>query len=191
MRHLYVTTHADVEIDPDVPVPDWRLNARGRRRHAAFAARVQGLGAVCSSYERKAMEGADIVAGVHGLVAQRVIALHENDRSATGYLPEAAFQRVVDRFFAEPRQSVRGWERAIDAQYRVVATLKRVLAEAPKEGPIVVVAHGGIGALFRARLLGAKIDRSHDQPGRHGGNFLTVGLPDWTLEGDWTPIEAA
>ncbi len=41
-------THAEVEIDPEVPVTEWRFSGPGRIRHEA---------------------------------------LHENGRSATGYLP--------------------------------------------------------------------------------------------------------
>jgi hypothetical protein len=30
-RIVWIITHADVVIDPSVPVPDWGLNARGAR----------------------------------------------------------------------------------------------------------------------------------------------------------------
>lgn len=188
---LWYVTHADVVIDPEVPVPDWGLTDRGRARHLAFGRRVSGIGSVFCSSERKAIEGANIIADAHGLVARQVLSLHENDRSSTGYLPGPEFEATADAFFARPRERVRGWERAIDAQYRIVATLKRVVAEAPKEGDIVVVAHGAVGALLRAHLLGDSISRSHDQPqGRGGGHVMGIRLPDWELEQDWTAIEA-
>ena len=57
-----------------------------------------------------------------------VAALHENDRSATGYLPPDRFEAVADRFFAEPETSVLGWERAVDAQARIVACVARIVA---------------------------------------------------------------
>jgi hypothetical protein len=46
--------------------------------------------------------------------------MHENDRSATGFLPPDEFETVANRLFAEPLVSIRGWERAIDAQLRIV-----------------------------------------------------------------------
>jgi hypothetical protein len=36
-RLVWIITHADVVIDPAVPVPDWGLNPRGAARHAALA----------------------------------------------------------------------------------------------------------------------------------------------------------
>ena len=45
----------------------------------------------------------------------------ENDRSATGFLPREEFWATADLFFAHPTESIRGWERAIDAQARIVA----------------------------------------------------------------------
>ncbi|ASP22702.1 histidine phosphatase superfamily (branch 1) [Antarctobacter heliothermus] len=189
MRRIFFVTHADVIMDPVVPVTDWQLSARGTARHRAFARACPPVGSVFSSFERKAMDGADILAEAQGLVARRVASLHENDRSATGYLPPAEFEAMADAFFAHPRDSQRGWERAIDAQARVVMTLRRVVAEAPS-GDIAVVAHGGIGALLRAHLRGVGIDRSHDQPaGGGGGHLMVVSLPDWRLLQDWTRIE--
>lgn len=188
MRRLFFVTHADVVIDPDVPVPAWRLSMRGIARHRAFARVCPPLGCVVSSEERKAMDGADSLADAQGLPVRRVAALHENDRSATGYLPHAEFEVMADAFFANPHDSQRGWERAIDAQARVVKTLHGVVAEAPA-GDIAVVAHGAIGALLRAHLLDVDIDRSHDQPAGGGGHLMVVALPDWQLLRDWTPIE--
>lgn len=197
MRRLYYITHADVVIDPDVPVPEWRLSARGKARHEDFARRCPPVSSVFSSMERKAREGAAILAEDRGLVHREVLSLAENDRSATGYLPGPEFETMADAFFANPRESVRGWERAIDAQYRIVATLKRVVAEAP-DGDIAVVAHGGIGALLRAHLTGSEIDRSHDQPRGAGGHVLVVGLPAsgdadggaWRLLDGWISIDS-
>lgn len=188
MRTLYYLTHAEVVIDPDMPVPDWHLSAQGRDRHARFAALCPPLRCVVSSGERKAAEGAAILADAQGLRVTEVPELHENDRSSTGYLPGPEFEAMADAFFARPRDSVRGWERAVDAQARVVAALKRLIQRAPP-GDIAVVAHGGIGALLRAHLLGAPIDRGHDQPSGGGGHVMVIGLPGWTLAQDWTRIE--
>lgn len=154
VRRLYDVSHAEVAIDPSVPVPDWGLSKTGHARHAAFADLCPPVGSVFSSDERKAREGAEILATLRGIVVRRVLSLHENDRSATGYLPPEECEAVADAFFANPRERVRFWKRAIDAQARIVATLRRVVAEAP-EGCIAVIAHGGVGALFRAHLLDA------------------------------------
>lgn len=193
MRHVHVITHPEVEIDPAIPVPDWRLSARGLARSRAMlgAPWVAGIGAVFSSAERKARDMADILGAHLGLTPVIDAGLGENDRSATGYLPRAEFERTADAFFAHPETSIRGWERAVDAQARIVAAVARVVAAAPPEGDIALIAHGGVGALLLCHLTGAPISRAADQPGEGGGNRFVFTLPGWTPVGGWQPIEAA
>lgn len=188
MRRLFYLSHAEVEIDPAVPVPEWRLSARGMARHGVFARHCPPLAAVWSSTERKACDGAASLAAAQGLSVRLLETLGENDRSATGYLPGPQFEATADAFFARPDESVQGWERAIDAQARIIGALRQVIAAEP-HGDLAVVAHGGVGALLRAHLLGMRIDRSHDQPAGGGGHLLVFGLPDWRLLTDWTRIE--
>lgn len=188
MRRLFFITHADVVIDPDVPVPQWRLSERGRARHEALALAMPPLEAVYASTERKAQDGAEILANALGLTVIQREALGENDRSATGFLPKEEFERTAATFFAEPDSSVRGWERAVDAQRRIVAALKAI--EAETSGDVAVVAHGGVGSLTRAHLMEGSIGTEHGQPGGTGGNMLEISLPGWTLRRDWIPIES-
>ena len=56
-------------IDPAVPVPLWGLSERGRARHAAFNAAypIARIGAVYSSAETKARDGAAILAAAIGI----------------------------------------------------------------------------------------------------------------------------
>jgi broad specificity phosphatase PhoE len=185
---LHFITHPEVMIDPAVPVPRWPLTATGIARMRALAAlpEMGGLGAVWASTECKAIEGAGILAAHLGLPVRVLEALGENDRSSTGYLPEAEFQTVADQFFARPEESVRGWERAVDAQARIVAAVAWVRAESP-DGPVAVVAHGGVGALLRAHLAGAPIARCWDQPGA-GCRFL---MQPGQAPGPWIPLPAA
>ncbi len=163
-------THPEVEVAPEVPVPDWGLSAAGRLRLGRLLSRpwVAGLTRVVSSGERKALETAHALAGHVGLPVLTNERLGENDRSSTGFLPPAEFEAVADAFFARPEVSVRGWERAVDAQQRVVAAVTSALAGAT--GDTAVVAHGGVGTLLLCHLLGVPIDRGLDQPGQ--GSFF-------------------
>src|SRR5512140_773096 len=122
MSTVRYLTHPQVQIDPDVPVPQWSLSPVGRARtetiaNAGWLARTTQI---ISSGERKAIETAEIIADRLGLMIEIREAMHENDRSATGFLNPAEFEDVANQFFAEPHLSVRGWERAIDAQARIV-----------------------------------------------------------------------
>jgi broad specificity phosphatase PhoE len=192
MPTLYFITHPDVVIDPAVPVPDWPLSARGRSRMRAALTQpwLASVGSLWSSQERKALDAAGILANHLRLPVRQITELGENDRSATGYLPRAAFEAVADQFFAQPDQSVRGWESAIDAQRRIVAAVDRIIADAGPDGTdIAVVSHGGVGALLLCHLLGCPITRVHDQPANNGGNMFAFDTVTRRPLGLWQPID--
>jgi broad specificity phosphatase PhoE len=163
---VHVVTHPEVRVDPDVPVPEWGLSdaGRARLRHLLALPWVPRLTRVVTSAERKARETAAALAAATGLPVGVDPGLGENDRSATGFLPPAEFEATADAFFARPTESVRGWERAVDAQARVVAAVARAVDGA--DGDVAVVCHGGVGTLLLCRVLGVPIDRRRDQPGQ-------------------------
>jgi broad specificity phosphatase PhoE len=190
MATVFFITHPDVLIDPDLPVPDWRLNPRGIERMRAMLSQpwVPGIVHVSSSTELKAIDGATILAEHLRLAVVPHPGLGENDRSSTGYLPKPEFEAMADAFFAHPEKSVRGWERAVDAQARVVAAMRDVLAAAPL-GDVAVVAHGGVGALLLCHLRRSSISREADQPSGSGGHVLAFDRSDWNLRHGWRAID--
>lgn len=192
MSTLWYVSHPEVAIDPAVPIPQWGLSAVGRARAKHLAGRpwLAAVTRVVSSAEAKAVETATVLARGRGLRVEVRPPTHENDRSATGFLPPAEFEQVADVFFAHPTESVRGWERAVDAQARIVAALADLVgpSAAPDEGgDVVVVGHGAVGTLWACHLAGAPIDRSWDQPG--AGSVLAVDRPTATLRHRWRPLE--
>jgi broad specificity phosphatase PhoE len=144
---------------------------------------------VFSSAERKATDLAQVLADHLGISPVIIDALGENDRSATGYLPKDEFEAMADAFFARPQESVRGWERAIDAQYRIVTAVDHTLSVAPAEGDVAIVSHGGVGALLLCHLKGSAISRADDQPGHGGGNVFSFDAATRTLLSGWRRIE--
>lgn len=189
MFAVYIT-HPQVAIDPDVPVPQWGLSAIGaeRARKAAQAGWVSSLSRIVSSAEKKAIETAGILAAAAGVTVEVVEAMHENDRSATGFLPPPAFEEAANWFFAHPQESFKGWERAADAQARIVRQVERALEGHDRTKPIAFIGHGGVGTLLKCHLAGLPIARSHDQPGG-GGNLYCFRLADRALACEWTPME--
>jgi broad specificity phosphatase PhoE len=181
MFALYVT-HPQVLIDPAVPVPDWGLSERGRARATREMRRF------VASTERKAIETAEILAAGR-LPVETDHAMGENDRAATGFLPPDAFEDAANWFFAHPEQSFKGWERALDAQARIVAAVERVLTGHDPETPIAFVGHGGVGTLLKCHLMGKPIARDGDQPAG-GGNLFAFRLADRAVTCDWTPMES-
>src|SRR5277367_4169023 len=119
MSIVHFITHPEVVIDRAIPVPDWPLSPMGRermRRATLEQPWFRDIRTLFSSAERKARDAAAIIAEYLSLQPAVIDDLGENDRSATGYLPRQEFEAVADEFFARPQQSVRGWERAADAQ---------------------------------------------------------------------------
>jgi broad specificity phosphatase PhoE len=183
----YFLTHPEVVVDPAAPIESWGLSAAGRAR-AAVAHHVAwdtGIARIVSSAEQKALETADLLARAVGGTATSDPLLGEIDRSATGYLPPAEFEPVVDAFFARPAESVRGWERAVDAQARIVAAV-RALTGGGED--VTVVAHGAVGALLLADLRGAAVSRTLDQPGM--GSVFTFDPRAWRALSGWTRVAA-
>jgi broad specificity phosphatase PhoE len=138
---------------------------------------------IFTSSERKARDAAQILADGLGLGGYCVIAnLGENDRSTTGFLAKDEFKATVDAFFAQPLQSIRGWEPAADAQARIVGAVEQAVSQTLERIDIAIVGHGGTGTLDRTsrkllcdgwqycHLAGVAIDRRYDQPATNGGN---------------------
>lgn len=187
MARLFFITHPDVTVDPRIDVRRWRLSDTGITRMRAFAEVpvVADLRAIWSSGEAKAIEAAGILAAGLGLGVQVDDDLGENDRSATGFLPPEEFEQVADRFFADPEQSVRGWEPAASAQRRIGAAMDRILA-GHDGGDIAIVAHGAVGSLLLCKYLGQPISRAADQPFQ--GHYWLANLPDRAILHRWKPI---
>lgn len=190
---IYFVTHADVQIDPDVPVPQWGLSAKGKARHAKFNDTLLALNIteIYCSGEQKAIDGALIMSERFDVSYNVVTGLHENDRSATGYLPPLEFEKTADEFFENPLQSVRGWEMASTAQQRIVSTIDDIVKNSSSEGSIAIVSHGGVGALLLCHLSNVPISRTMDQPGSGGGNYFVFNAATRMLVRGWENIDSA
>ena len=116
-------------------------------------------------------------------------AMHENDRSATGFLPPAEFDGIVDRFFAQPLVSVRGWERAAGAQARIADETETVL-DRNQGGDVLFVGHGAVGTLLFCHYSKIKISRTHDQP-VGGGNYFSLLKENRRILHPWRRMEEA
>ncbi|MPZ09517.1 MAG: histidine phosphatase family protein [Kiloniellaceae bacterium] len=191
MTRVRYLTHPQVQVDPLVPVPRWGLSAEGRARVEALATAgwLAGTTRIVSSGERKALETATILAAALNLDVEIREAMHENDRAATGFLPPPAFEAVADAFFAQPTVSVSGWERAVDAQARIVREAEAVLAR-EMAGDLLFVGHGAVGTLLYCHYAGLAIARVHDQPAG-GGHYFVLAWEDRRVLHPWRRMEDA
>lgn len=194
MSYALYVTHPQVVQDPAVPVPRWGLSLKGRERAERFANHKMVCAArrIISSNETKALELAAALEAVSGIRVESGENFGENDRSSTGFVPSERFEQLADAFFDEPEVSTEGWERAIDAQARVVGAFEAALAGHDSALPVVFTGHGAVGTLLKCHLGGLAIARREDQrrigdPG--GGNVFVVRLRDRKLLSDWMAME--
>lgn len=189
MPIAYYITHPQVQVDANVPVPEWGLSDIGRARTSAMLDQpwVGSIRRIVSSGERKAIETAEILGRHLRLAVEVRERMHENDRSATGFLPPPEFEAVADQFFANPYSSIRGWERAIDAQHRILSEVDTVL-NADEAEDVAFVGHGGVGTLLLLSLSGREISREADQPAG-GGNYFAYDIRARCVVHGWRPID--
>lgn len=186
LRYL---SHPQVRVDPAIAVPDWGLSDIGRSRTESIShsLSLQSTTSIISSSERKAVETADMLARPLKLRVQERPATHENDRSATGFLSPDVFEETANRFFECPLESIDGWERAIDAQSRIVAEVMSAI-QAHVSGDLLIVGHGGVGTLLYCHFAEVPISRAFDQPAG-GGNFFAIDLATRKPVHHWLPME--
>ncbi|NNE73971.1 MAG: histidine phosphatase family protein [Acidimicrobiales bacterium] len=189
-------SHPNVVIDPDVPVPRWSLSEVGLGRARAMLVQpwVADIGRIVCSAETKAIQTAAVLAAHLRLEPEARPQTGETDRSATGYVPAERHDELAARFFAEPYVSVHGWERAVDAQARILAAVSDLLVPAVSHSSdTAIVGHGGVGTLLFCRLAGFEIDATHDQPatpaGHQGGHYWTYDLDRGEVLHPWRAID--
>ena len=185
---MHYLTHPQVQIDPEIPVPSWSLNDTGAKRVSNFiaSAPLNQIKQIISSAETKAIETATPIAKYLNIELQIRNLMHENDRSSTGFLPPEEFEHMADRFFAKSDSSIEGWERAIDAQCRIVTQCEDIL-DHHISGDILVIGHGAVGTLLYCHYKGLAISRNYDQQG--AGNYFTMRIEDKTPLHHWVPME--
>ena len=190
MATVYFVSHPEVVVDPQVPVPDWRLSTIGWKRIEAFCRRPElaGVTDVFTSDERKAMDCAEALQRARGLPFTARADLRENDRSATGYVAPPRFWEIVDAFFGQPDTSILGWETARAAQARIKTGVAACIAARRGVGDLVIFAHGGVGTLLLSDLRGEPISRRHGQPIAGGGCYFAFDRESRALHHGWRDI---
>lgn len=185
-------SHPQVVIDPNVPITEWALSDVGTARIDALSAvakqALAGTTSVFTSPERKARDAAAPLARALGCPVQIAEDSYENDRSATGYLPPETFETTADSFFAQPKISIHGWEKAENAQERIVQSVTKITKIAPT-GDILIVGHGAVGTLLYCAFSGQPISREFDQGPGGGGNYFSFYRQSLKPLSMWLKIE--
>ncbi len=178
MPTLYLVRHAWPEVRPDEPAEQWPLSEQGRAHAVGVgqSLRDEGIRAVRSSPEPKALETAELIADQLGLDVTVDRDLGEARRT---WVAED-YETFVARFFAEPEASANGWERAIDAQRRMVAAVDR-FAEELGDGAGLIVSHGLVLSLYLAYLALRSLVDLDDWRAIRMPDLAVVELPEGRL----------
>lgn len=181
-------THPEVQVDPALPVPSWGLSAIGRARVMALVAKgwLRGTTQVIASAERRWKRpnqlrslwecGWKFAAPCTKMIALRLAICRQR-----------SLKPSPTTLFAFPDTSIRGWERARDAQDRIVREAEVVLGR-NNVGDVLFVGHGAVGTLLYYHYANVQINRVHDQPSG-GGHYFAIKKAGREVAHGWRRME--
>ena len=174
---LYLVRHGRPILDPAVPASTWVLDPEHEHLVTDLAARAPWPDDAVwfTSPEPKAARTAFLLAGREVPVVED---LREHDRGGTAWVPD--FADAVREAFASPYSEARqGWEPIVRTQSRVVAAVRKILAEHPGRD-VVLVGHGTAWTLVAAALAGTEPDLER---------WRTLEMPDVITVEETTLLE--
>jgi broad specificity phosphatase PhoE len=154
MQTIFLVRHAEVSLDLTVAAEHWKLSTAGQawaERLAALSI-FANLDTVWTSPEPKAQATAQPLAYRQSARLFIHPDLAELQRGPTNIPDRESYEAAVRNAFDQPEHSIEGWERAADAQRRIVGCVMSLAAETP--GSFAIVSHGLVLALLLARLRG-------------------------------------
>ena len=154
--YLILIRHSVSQPVNGIDAQRWPLAAEGKERAAALAPRIAPYHPqiIFTSYERKAVQTAEMIAGELKVPYVLWPGLHEHDRTAIPYYDRATFLGLVQDFFNRPDELVFGLETATAALARFRAALDDLLDAYPNR-TIAAVSHATVLTLLLAPLSGA------------------------------------
>ena len=154
LEHLILIRHSITQQDPTLPSAEWRLSHQGRQACKALADALIPFSPsiIVSSMEPKAIETAQLTAGLLEIPAEIAAGLQEHDRSALGFVPsKEQFELHIKELFDTPGNVMFGTESADQAHDRFSAALAQLLKSYPDD-TLAVVTHATVLSLFVARI---------------------------------------
>lgn len=171
---LYLVRHGRPILDKAVPASAWVLDQEHEYLVEELAAHAPWPDDAVwyTSPEPKAARTAFLLAKRE---VPMVVDLREHDRGGSGWVPD--FAGVVREAFTSPHAVARpGWEPIVRTRSRVVAAVRKILAEHPGRD-VVLVGHGTAWTLLAAELTGTEPDLER---------WGSLAMPDViTLEKCW------
>jgi broad specificity phosphatase PhoE len=159
-----------VNVDPQVPAPQWRLSADGIKatRELALRETWSDVTVVFHSPEPKAVETAKVIAEVIGASLQVEPDLRELAMN-TGFLTMEEFDRRVGAYLGGAFDD--SFEPYSEAQERIVTCVNRLVREANGQS-IALVSHGRILTVFFSAILKKRLGYAE---------WKSIRLPDLSV----------
>jgi len=154
-QYLILIRHCTSQPVDGVDAQRWPLAPEGVKQAEALAPRLAPYrpSIIFSSYERKAVQTAEVIARALDLPYVLWPGLHEHDRTAIPYYDRDTFLELVHRFFEQPDALVFGHETATRALTRFQTALHDLMSAYPQR-TVGVVSHGTVLTLLLAPLSG-------------------------------------
>ncbi len=183
-RKLYFITHPDVVIDPKKYKSFWELSAEGigAAKRVAIKSFWKDINNIYTSTEIKTIQTAEIINKKHKIPYESTNCLNEFESKSTGFLPIEEFIDAMKSFYEKPAESFRGWERLIDAEYRVLNCIKKI-TRMPENSSIAIIGHGATGTLLKCFYKG--VTPSWEEDPKQTGCYFIADIENKKLIQDW------
>lgn len=184
MTKLIYITHPSVEIDKNKLPHEWGLSEKGFEQAKLLVEQPFWLEVdiIYSSQEPKAIQVAELASRKYDLPWFQEKDLGEADRTSTPFLLLEEYMAAIQKCYANPNESIRGWETHHQMMERNTAVLEKIKKE-NKDKTIVIVGHGGAGTTVKCYIKGCNLNFSED-PQQTGCIFI-ADLDNNTITQDW------
>lgn len=148
MMKVYFLRHFETEVDPFIPVHDWKLSDEGRQELMKFIRDVPSVEKVYTSPEVKALEAAELISEEQGIELEVLEELSEVDRTGEGFIEDQdRYHEMVEKYLGNDSVEF-DWEAKSLVRERFRTAMENVDENA------LVVTHGLLLSINLAEELG-------------------------------------
>lgn len=183
-RSLYFITHPAVVISPDKYKSEWELSEEGKNAVVRIAEKSfwQEVKNIYTSKEKKTIQTSEIIKEKYSIPTESTECLNEFESKSTGFLPIEEFTAAMKSFYEKPTESFRGWERLVDAEYRILNCIKKITRMSEKSS-VAIIGHGATGTLLKCFYK--KVKPSWEEDPKQTGCYFIADIENKNLVQDW------
>lgn len=182
MSKIYYITHPLAKIEPDKPNTEWSLleDSEEELERLSVMDFWKDIDLVFSSPEKKALQTAEYIKEHNNINYDVSDDLNEVRRESYQFVELQKYLKQVEDFYLHPEDSCNGWEKAVDAQKRLINFLDKIMVE---DKDIAVISHGIIGTLLACYLK--KVDPTFNEDPKVSGCMMVVDWKAKNIISEW------